>query len=123
MKAKSTMGHSPLRAAQWLAAALVLSACGGGNNDGSASASGTANALRIHGQTFNPVPCAVEGGACSLVGQQNVAYGVDGKFVTRSFVSRAPCTDTAREGAPRAADPRPSPGCVGAGPGAGSLVR
>jgi len=102
MKVTSIRGHALLRRAQWLAACLALSACGGGNNGPTGPALGMSvsnshmeGMLRIEGQAYDPVPCAVEGGTCSLIGEQNVAYGIDNAFVTRRFTARAPCNDEA----------------------------
>ena len=84
------------RYAHWralcLALAVVLPGCGGGKSQESllpsASSDGTFTAS---GLSFNAVPCASEGGTCTLSGTQNVAYGANGTYIVKQLSNIAHC--------------------------------
>ena len=88
-------GLRVLRRALVLAAVVYLSGCGGGKEAATASADAAAQAspqvFKVGTESFLSAPCASEGGTCTFVGEQNVAFGAGSQFVVKRFVNNAHC--------------------------------
>lgn len=112
------------RRAICIAALAALSACGGGRGETSEGVSAAESAdnaqakeealgvksgflrgrsdgtFAVGNQVFSAVPCAKEGTRCIFTGEQNVAYGANGKFNVKRFTGGGASCDNATFGDP-----------------------
>ncbi|GAB4218065.1 MAG: DUF1800 family protein [Rhodoferax sp.] len=50
-------------------------------------------AFSVGGQHFSVAPCAAEGESCGFLGQQSVAYGVNGRWVVKALIGPVACNN------------------------------